>query len=135
MRVELIDDKEPRSRRIGGDGVGDMRRKVFFSSAWPYGGRHDCPSRHIEIRDQTLRPVAEIFVLGALDQPGLHGQSGGGTLQRLYPGLLIRTDDMSPILGHGGRLLIHLTHGRHLGGKRDRVIRLGVEPILDSMRL
>ena len=135
MRVELIDDKEPRSLRIGGDGVGNMRRKVFLGSSWPNGGRHHFPRHHVEVRDQALRPVAQVFILGALDQAWFHRQGGGGTLQRLSPSLLIRTDDMSPLLGHGWCMLIHCTHGSHLGGKSDGVIRLGVEPVLDPMGL
>ena len=79
--------------------------------------------------------MAEVFILRTLDEAWLHGQSGRSTLQRLYPGLLIRTDDMASVLGHGWRLLIHCTHGRHLGGKGDGVIRLGVEPVLDPMGL
>jgi len=135
MRVELIDDKEPRGLWIGGDGAGNMRRKVFFRSAGRDGRRHDCPRRHVEVGKQALRPMAEVFILRALDQIWLHRQGGCGPLQRLYPGLLIRTNDMAPILGHGWRLLIRCTHGRHLGGKCHRVIRLGVEPVLDPMRL
>jgi hypothetical protein len=120
---------------IGSDGVGDMRRKVFFRSAWPDGGRHDFPSRHVEVGDQALRPVAQVFILGALDQAWWHRQGGSGTLQRLYPRLFIRTDAMASILGHGWCRLIHCTHSSHLGGKRDGVIRRGVEPVLDPMGL
>jgi hypothetical protein len=32
-------------------------------------------------------------------------------------------------------VLVDLTHRRHLGGKRDGVIRLGVEPVLHPMGL
>lgn len=135
MRVELIDDKKPRSLRIGGNGAGNMRRKVFFRSARPDSRRHDFPRRHVEVGDQALRPMAEVFILRALDQTWLHRQGGCGTLQRLYPGLLIRTDDMASVLRHGWRLLIRFTHGSHLGGKGDGVIRLGVEPVLDPMGL
>jgi len=77
--------------------------------------------------------MAVVCIRGALDEAGSHGQGGRGTLQRLYPGLLIRTDDMASVLGHGWRMLIHFTHGSHLGGKGDGVIRLGVEPVLDPM--
>ena len=133
MNVELINDKEPRGLRIGGDGVGNMRCKVFFSSAWSDGRRHDFSGRHVEVCDQALRPMAEVFLLGALDEAGSHRQGGRATFQRLYPGLLIRTDDMASVLGHGWRMLIHFTHGSHLGGKGDGVIRLGVEPGLDPM--
>src|SRR5215831_16292805 len=95
MHVELIEDEEPRGLRIGGDGLDDMRRKVFFGSAWSDGGRHDFSRRYVEVGDQALRPMAQVFILGALDQTWLHRQGGGGTLQRLYPGLLICTDDMA----------------------------------------
>jgi hypothetical protein len=40
---------------------------------------------------------------------------------------------MAPILSYGGCMLIDFAHGRHLGGERDGVIRLGVEPVLDPM--
>ena len=135
MRVELIDDTEPRGLRIGGDGVGNMRRKVFFRSAWSDGRRHDFSGRHGEVGDQALRPVAQVFLLRAFDQTGLHRQGGSGTLERLYPGLFIRTDDMAPILSHGGCMLIDCAHSRHLGGERDGIIRLGVEPVLNPMGL
>jgi hypothetical protein len=135
MRVELIDAKEPRGLRIGGDGRGNRRRKVFFRAAWPAGRCHDCSGRHGEVCDQALRPMAELVILGALDEPGWHGQGGRGTLQRLSPRLLIRTDDMASVLSHGWRLLIHGTHGRPWGGTGDGGIRLGVEPVRDPMRL
>src|SRR5215831_9313724 len=111
MRVELIDNKEPRGLRIGGDGAGNMRRKVVFRSAGSDGRRYNFPRRHVEVGDQALRPMAEVFILRALDQTWLHRQGGGGTLQRLDPGLLIRTDDMASGLGHGWRLLIRFTYG------------------------
>ena len=115
--------------------MGNRRRKVFFRSAWSDGRRHDFSGRHVEGGDQALRPIAEVCILGALDEAGSHGQGGRGTLQRLYPGLLIRTDDRASVLGHGWRMLRHGTHGRHVGGQGDGGIRLGVEPVLDPMGL
>ena len=135
MRVELINDKEPRGLQIRSNSLGDMRYKVFRGSPWSDSGRHHFPRRHVEVGDQTLRPMAEVFILRALDQTRLHRQGGGGTLQRLYPGLLIRTNDMASVLGYSWRLLIRFTHGSHLGGKCHGVIRLGVEPVLDPMGL
>src|SRR5215475_12771067 len=96
MNVELINDKEPRGLWINGNRVGDMPRKVFFRPAWAHRGRHDFPRGDVEVGDQTLCPVAEIFILRTLDHAWLHGQGGGSTRQRLYPSLLIRTDDMPP---------------------------------------
>src|SRR4029453_13082687 len=124
MRVELIDHKEPRGLRIGGDGAGNMRRKVFFRSGGPDGRRHHCPSRYVEVGDQALRSMAEVFILRALDPTWLHRQGGGGTPRPLDPGLLIVPDGMASVLGHGWRLLIRFTHSRHLSGKGYGVIRL-----------
>src|SRR4029453_3581951 len=98
MNVELIEDEEPRGLRIGGNGAGNMPRKVFFSSAGSNGWCHDFPSRYVEIGDQALRPMAGVFILGWPGEAWLHGQGDGRTLQLLYPGLLIRTDDMTCIL-------------------------------------
>ena len=135
LRVALINDTEPRGLWISGKRVGDRPRKVFFRSPWSDGGRHDFPRCDVEVGNQTRRPVAQLCILGTLDHAWPHGQGGGRTLQRLYPGLLIRTDDMPPVLGDGWRVLGDLTHRRHLGGKRDGVIRLGVEPVLHPMGL
>ena len=72
MNIELIDDEEPQGGRIGGNSVGDMPRKVFFRSAWSDRRCHHSPRRYVEVGNQTLRPMAEIFILGALDQAWLH---------------------------------------------------------------
>src|SRR5262249_25505213 len=89
----------------------------------------------VEVGDQTLRPVARIFILRTLDHAWLHGQGGSRPLQRLDPGFLIRTDDMPPLLSDGWCVLRDLTHRRHLGGKRARVIRLGVDPTSPPSRV
>src|SRR6266702_8204274 len=107
MHVELSNDKAPRGLRSGGDGVGNMRCKVFFRSAWSDGRRHDFSGRHVEVGDQALRPMAEVCILGALDEAWVHRQSWGGPLQGLYPGLLIGTDDVLPLLGDRWRVLGH----------------------------
>ena len=135
MNVQLINAKEPRGLWIGGKSAGDMPRKVFFRPAWAHRGRHDFPRGDVEVGDQTLGPVAEIFILRPLDHALLHGQGGGRPLQRLYPGFLIRTDDMPTLLGDGWRVLVDFAHRSHLGGKRDGGIRFGVEPVFHPMRL
>src|SRR5262245_2986691 len=109
MNVKLIDDKEPWGLRIGGDGVGDMPLKVFFSAAWADCGCHDDPRRHLEVRNQALRPMAKVCIFGPRDQAWFHRQGRSGPLQCLYPGLLIRTDDVLPLLGDRWRVLVHRT--------------------------
>ena len=134
MRVALIEDEEPRRGRIGGDGLRDMARKVFFRAAWSDGRRHDCPRRHVDIGDQTRRPVPQIFLRGALDEAWLPRQGGRRPLQRLYPGLLICPADMPPARGDLRRVLGHRIHGSHFGGTGHGVIRLGIEPVVHPMR-
>lgn len=135
MNVQLINNKEPRGLWIGGNRLGNMRRTIFFRSAGRDGRCHHCPRRHVEVGDQALRPMAEVCICRALDQTWLHRQGRGSPLQRLYPGLLIRTDDMATILGYRWRLLRCCTHGSHLGGTGHGGIRLGVAPVLAPMRL
>src|SRR5215471_8895866 len=105
MHVEVIDDQEPRGLRIGGDGASNMRRKVFLGSARADGRRHNFPRRPVEVSDQALRPMAEVCILGTLAEAGLHGQGGGGPLQRLYPSFFLCTADVTSLLGHGWRWL------------------------------
>jgi hypothetical protein len=79
--------------------------------------------------------MAEVFILGALDEAWLHRQGWGGPLQGLYPGLLIGTDDVLPLLGDRWRVLVDRTDCSHLGSKRHGIIRLGVKPVFHSMGL
>jgi hypothetical protein len=72
MNVELINDEEPGGLRISSDGVGNMLRKVFLGPAWPDSRRYDFSRRYIEVGDQALRPVTEVFILRALDETWLH---------------------------------------------------------------
>ncbi len=135
MGVELIHDKDPWCLWIGSNGLRNMRGKIFFGSCRPNGGRHDFPCRHVEMGDQALRPMTNVFLLGALDQATLHGQRGRGALQGLDPRLLICADDVAPLLSEGLCLLVHLTHCRHFVGKHLGIIGLRVEPVFDPMRL
>src|SRR5262249_363505 len=114
---------------------GDRRCKVFLGSTWSDSGRHHFPRRHVEVGDQTLRPMAEIFILGALDEAWLHRQGWFDPLQGLYPGLLIGTVDVLPLPGCRWRGLVDRTDCSHLGSKHHGLIRLGVEPVCHSMGL
>ena len=88
---------------------------------------------HGEIGDQALRSMPDVFILGALDHAWLQRQGRSSTLQGLDARLLIGAHDMPPLLGEGWRLLIDLTHCRHLVDKRLGIIGLRVEPVLHSM--
>jgi len=112
MAVELIHDKDPRGLGVGGNRLRHRRRTIFFSACRTNGGRHDCSSHHVAMRDQALRPMPNVCILGALDHAWRHGQGGRGALQGLDPRLLICADDVAPLVGEGWRLLIDLTYRR-----------------------
>src|SRR5207249_723164 len=61
MRVKLIDDKEPRGLRICGDGVGDMRCKVFFRAAWRCASTR--PDGAVNPPDFTIRPTLRVLMV------------------------------------------------------------------------
>ena len=79
--------------------------------------------------------MPDVFILGALDHAGLHGQGGSGALQGLDARLLIGAHDVPPLLGERRRLLVDLTHCRPLVSKHHRIIRLRVEPVLHPVWL
>ena len=87
MRVELINDTEPRGLRIRSNSLGDRRCKVFLGSPWSASGRHHFPRRHVEVGDQTLRPrcAGGLCIRGALDEAWWHRPGWGGPLQGLSP--------------------------------------------------
>jgi hypothetical protein len=72
MDVELVHHEDPPSIRVGGDGLGNMGSEVFIGASRTYR-RSDHPARcHLKVSNQTLRAVANVFVLLALDQPREH---------------------------------------------------------------
>src|SRR5262245_11838128 len=60
MNIQLINDKEPRGLWISGKSAGDMPRKVFFSSTWSYGGRHDFPRCDVGSCTSPLRIILSV---------------------------------------------------------------------------
>jgi hypothetical protein len=49
----------------------------------------DLPGGDIERGDQSLRPMALVFIVPPLDLAGFHGQARCGSLQRLYAAHLV----------------------------------------------
>ena len=135
MRVELIDDKEPRGLRIGGDGLGDMRREVFFRSAGPEVGATTSPVATSKLAIKHCVPWRRYSYSGRSTRPGCIGKVGAARSSACIPVFSSVLMTWPPSCGQGWRLLVHFTHGSHLGGKRHGVIRLGVEPVLDPMGL
>src|SRR3954451_13323428 len=68
MDVELIDHKDPSgSIGVGSDGPLDVRGKVLVGAGWTYRGSDHPAGCHLEVSNQTLRAVADVFVLLAFE--------------------------------------------------------------------
>lgn len=135
MRVQTIDDKNPRCSRITRNGALNMSEKIFFGPGGPYGRRHDLPGRHLKIRDQRLRAMPNIFKFYTFHQAWPHGTRRVRTFIGLNAGLLVGTHNMYPLFMQVGRPLIQLADGLDicvkLLGVLDAVV---IEPIPRLMR-
>ena len=85
MDVELIHDKNPRGLGIGGNRLGKCAAKSSSVLCRTNGRRDDFSCRHVEIGDQALCPMPDVFILGALDQAGLQGQGGAARSRAWMP--------------------------------------------------
>ena len=80
-----------------------------------------------------MRAVADIFELAPLDLPRLHGQRGGGTLQRLNARHLINGNGAHAFLSRGRRFEIGGANARTFGFEIR--VRLASQPIADTVGL
>jgi hypothetical protein len=135
MGVKLISDKDPRSLRVGLDGLGDVSSKVGFGARGSNAGSNDLSSGHVKIGDQTLGAMAAVFEFFSFDVTGLQRQRGVKPLEGLDAGHLIGTRHMRARRSECRGRLIHLTHGADLLGQVGGVVGWGSEPVALAMRL
>jgi len=133
--VELVDQEDIAIPRVGGDRLLNVGGEVCFSAGGTKGREDRFTGGDLEIGDQTERPVPDVRELAAFDFAGTHGESGGGTLQRLDSGHLIGAQDVDAQRFQGGSGSIHGTDGRDLVGERLGVRWRGGQPIAAQMRL
>lgn len=141
MDVELIGNEDPTVGRRRRHRLREMRHKVFFrprgSNAWGdlfTGG-------DLEVGDQALRAVANVFVFLALASACLTGHARlhrfgrRGAFERLHASLFIRTDQVRACGVQLRGLLIQLADRFDLRLKLCRIRLRSIEPVLNSMRL
>ena len=99
-------------------------------------GGDQLAGRHVEVADQSQRPMPRIFGLDPLGPPVGHRLIGGTPLQRLQPGHLIGADGVRPLVPRQGRrLLVGVTDRLDPPRKDHRIFLAGVEPIPLLVRL
>src|SRR5258706_2268225 len=140
MDVELIGDEYPDVIRRGRDRLLEMRDKVFFRSSGSNTGSNLFAGRDLEVRDQALRAVADVFVFLALKAAWLTGDARSHRLsrrrafERLDAGFFIRTDQMNALLVQQPGLFIKVADRFDLLTELFRILLRSLEPILNPMR-
>src|SRR5450631_4674966 len=74
MVIELIRDKNPPCFWIGLDGLLDVCGKIFLRASWSNRWSNDLTCGDLEIGDQALRAMPDIFELFTLNMPWHHWQ-------------------------------------------------------------
>ena len=98
MRVQAIHDKHPFRFRIECDGALNVGDEIFFSAGGPDGRRHHVPGCHLNVRDQRLGAMTNVCTFSSFYASWRPGAGRMGTFNRLHTGLLIRADDVHPLL-------------------------------------
>ena len=76
MGIELIDDEDPLAVQIGGHRLQDMLGKVFFGAGGSDGGGQQLSGGHVEVGDQGLGAMADVFELLSLYLSRFHRLGG-----------------------------------------------------------
>jgi hypothetical protein len=111
MRAHAIHDQHPLRFRIECDGALNVDDEIFFSAGGPDGRRHHGPGCHLNVRDQRLRAMTKVCKFDSFHASWLHGAGWMGPFKSLNTRLLIRTDDVHPLLSQWWRVLRHRPDG------------------------
>ena len=123
MRVETIDNKNPRRCRIQCNGALNMPHKILFGPRRPHGRRHDLPGRDLKIGDQRLGPMPNVVKFHTLDPTRLQRLCRMRPFIGLNAGFLIRAYHMYPVCMQLLSAVIQLTYRVDVGVKLLRVRR------------
>ena len=94
MGVQAIDNENPFRGWVTPNGTLNMAHNILFSPGRPYRRRPDLPGRDLNIGDQRLRAMPNIFKFDAFHQAWLYRTCGMRAFIGLNAGLLIGTHDM-----------------------------------------
>ena len=118
------------------DGTCDVQSEVSFGACGTNRRLEDLAGGDIEICDQALRTVANIFKLTKFDATTLHRASRSCALQRLDAGLFVGTENMGPGGLQVARLAIQIAKLSDLFVELCGIFRaIIVEPISTAMGL
>ena len=130
MDVQVIRDEHPRRSRVGRHRLLDVAGEVGLGSRRADRGNNQFPGRHLEVADQSQRPVPLVLELDPCRLPRDHQLGRGGPLQRLNARHLVDADGVG-ILGplQRRRRTVRVADRLDLLLKLHRVLLGGVQPI------
>ena len=130
MRVQAIHDKHPCCFRSECDGALNVGNEIFFSPGGSHGRRNHVPGCHLKVRDQRLGAMTNVFKFHSFHASRLHRAGRMGTFNSLNTRLLIRADNVHPLLSQWLRVLIQPTDGLYGRVKVLRVLcPFMIEPV------
>ncbi len=135
MRVEVVDDEDPFALPIGPQRLQEVVGEVLFGARRGQRRGQDTTGGDLEVGDQTLRAVADVVLLPALDISGNRRRGRMQALRCLPAGLLVAADQMHPVLVERPGLLIQGTDRGHVRAKGVRLLGRRIEPRPGPMRL
>lgn len=92
--VELIANKDPLSFRVKADGLFDVFNEVRFGTGVADGRTKNLSCRYLEVGDECLRPMSNVFKFPSLLKTGFSGLGWMESLESLDTGHLIGAHDM-----------------------------------------
>jgi hypothetical protein len=133
MGIQLIHDEHPLPFGIGFHGSMHMGHKILLRASVPYRRAEDLSRRHLEVGDQRLGSVPDIFKLLGFRLTGLHRTGRMEPFQSLDAGFLIGADQVDSLFMEFLRLVVQFADRPYLAWKSDRVFHFVVQPIPTPM--
>jgi len=136
VRRQVVGHEDPTGLGIRRNRLLDVGREVGFGPRLLHGRGNDFAGRDLEIADECLRPVPNVFGLAFFDLSGAWGLRRGGRFERLNAGHLVNACRMDALVFQPFRCgSIRRTHRTHLLLEGRHVFRIGVEPVATLVRL
>jgi len=133
--IEMIGDEGPVSERVGGDSLGNMGREIVLGAGRTNGWGDDLTGDDVQISNQGLGTMPNILEFDPGHRARFHGQGRIFTFQGLDTRHFIGTQDVLALLGQDRRCSVQVAQCHDGLVKGHRVFGIGVQPIVDPMRL
>ena len=130
MRGQVVRHEDPTGLGIGREGLLDVRGEVDLTASLLHRGSDHFAGRDFEVADEHLRAVPLVLDLASFDPAGPHRLGRRLRFERLDARLLVDAHRVNALRFQSFRCCpIRFAHVTHLLIERDRILRIGVEPV------